>query len=267
MEKYIGKVKFLNKKLEKSIISQNSVFMTETTEKPNNWLNKRVSRRTVLKVAGGLAAGGAGAIALSSFGVDNKNKVSDDTSQEPTQNTIAKQEKTPDKILSPEETNARIQEFIPKIDSLYSKVQIAKPKEFPDTNIIRTTNPRGLTDKKMPSQFQTSITEEDYLTADGVKKLAQNCNATDEPIKVQGIEYIKNDSFYMRYVKLNCAGVAFGLKLLAEQTGELKARSALSDWRQIHIGILSAYRIIEPPTNIQWAIDDIDQKYYQSLQK
>jgi hypothetical protein len=109
------------------------------------------------------------------------------------------------------------------------------------------------------------IGEEDYLSSDGVTRLAKNCNATDKPINVRGVEYTIYDAFYIRYQKQICAGVAFGIGLLVKQTSSAQARALLSQWREIHIGILWAYHTIEPPMSIQPEVDDIDQKFYQDL--
>lgn len=232
--------------------------MPENSEKTPKPLPKRA-----LIIGSAVAAGAA---ALAFVGIEKNKAHNNTTSQEPTMEAGIKQENNPDKILSPEETDARIQEFITKIDSLYTGVQINRPAEFPDTHVIRPNNPDKFPDDKIPPQFQTSIAEEDYLTADGVKKLAQNCNATASPIEVRGINYTEDDYYFTRNVKANCAGVAFGLKLLADQTGDPQAKTALAQWRQIHIGILDAYRITEPQMPIQPEIDIIDQQYYQSLQ-
>ncbi len=238
--------------------------MTETTEKPSNWLKKPVSRRTVLKTAAGLAIGAA---AFSSVGAENKNKTPNVIPQEATQDTTAKQEKTPDKILSPQETDAKIQEFIPKIDSLFSGVQITRPTEFPDTHIIRPNDPKIFPNDKISPSFQTAISEEAYLTADGVKNMALNSNATGKPIIVRGIEYTANDPYYIRHVKENWIGVAFGIKLLAEQTHSPEAIFALTQVREIHIGMMERFRVKEPQMALQPEIDYYDKHYYQILQQ
>ena len=233
--------------------------MSEAPEKSHHPLPKPV------KIIGTAVL--AAAAAFSSVRAENKNKTPNVTIQEATQDNTATPEKSKDKILSPEETDAKIQEFIPKIDSLYAGVQITRPAEFPDTHIIRPNDPKIYPNDKIPSQFQSAISEEDYLTAEGLKKLAQNTSATGKPITVRGIEYTVNDPFYIRHVKENWIGVAFGMKLLAEQTHSPEAISALDQVREIHIGMMERFRVKEPQMALQPEIDYYDQHYYQILQK
>lgn len=232
--------------------------MPENSEK-NPLLSKRA------KIIGSVAL--AATAALSYVGIENRNKAPHTITQEAAQSIAAKQENNTDKILSPEETDAKIQEFITKIDSVYAEVQVERPTEFPDTTIIRTNEPNRLSDDKIPAEFETAIAPEDYLTAESIKKLAQNCNATYKDIEVRGVTITEDDDFFIRHAKENCAGVAFGIGLLAKQTGSTKANELLAEWQPIHHGIIKSYTTVEPPTSPQQEIDEIDQKFYQVLQK
>lgn len=230
--------------------------MTENSEKNPPILSRRA------KIIGSAAL--AAAAALSFVGIE-KSRSHDNPPQEPTREATIERGDKPETILSPEETDAKIQEFIAKIDSIYGDIQIEAPTQYPDTHVVRP-NDSKFTNDKIPLQFESSIANEDYLTAEGIKKLAQNCNATAKPIKVRDIDYTKDDFYFTRNNKANCQGVAFGLKLLTEQTGNTKSKDALAQWRQIHIGVIDAYRVTEPQMPIQPEIDYIDKEFYQILQ-